>query len=227
MYINKKSFLIFILPFSLFSYDLSFHKTFEKNLIPDILSSNISITIESKDESDISNRLNIFNETISDIDNVKKSLGNLNIRPNYRYNSNSPKIIGYIGKLSYHVESKSTKNISDFINIITKLKENRDTSILINGLSWKVQTKTYNKNIDSLRLKSIKWIEKHSLFLSKQLHINCEVKKITINEPRPFSNYYRSNNSPIAMSLKSSSVPIPQVNEQKITLNTSFLLECT
>ena len=224
MSINKKSLLFLIYPLSLMSYELSFHKTFGKTLVPNILSTNISISIEGNEESDISNRLNIFNETIIDIDNVKKSLGNFNIRPNYRYNSSSPKIIGYIGKLSYHIESKSTKNISDFINTITKLKENRDTSILVNGLSWKVKTSTYNKNIDSLRLESIKWIGAHSLFLSKQLNINCEIKKITINKSHPYSNYSRSNYSP--MTLKSTSVPIPEVNEKKITLNTNFLLEC-
>ncbi len=226
MRINKTSLLFFIFPFSLMAYELSFHKTFNKILLPDILSTNISITIEGEEENDISNRLNVFNETIIDIDTVKKSLGNFNIRPNYRYTNSSPKIIGYIGKLSYHIESKSTKNISDFINTITKLKENTDTSVLVNGLSWKVKTNTYNKSIDYLRLESIKWIGKYSLYLSKQLHINCKVKKIDINETRPFSNYSRNNYSALSVKSKSFSVPIPQVNEQKINLNTNFILEC-
>ncbi len=165
----KKSLLLTVLPLSLFSYEINFNKTFDKKLQPDILSSNIKIRIESNNESLISAKLEKFNEYIKNAKYVNKNLGVFHIKPSYKYVSNTPKVDGYLGEINYTVNSAEPKNINRFLNGLIKLKEHRDTSIVISNLMWEVKESSSIIALDFMRFEEIDWLENYTKILSKYL----------------------------------------------------------
>lgn len=224
--IIKKSAITLLLPLSLYSFEVDFNKKFTKELMADTLSTNISIRIESDKEQDISTRLNRFNEEIKDFDDVDKKLGSFTIRPSYKYSStHTPKIIGYIGELRYTINSDNAKSIDEFITSLNKLKKQRDTSISVANLSWKVKDSTYNVALDILRLEAISWGQVYAQNLSNDIKKRCSLKNITINgyqNPRPF----RTQMEVESMSMSKSTVPVPQNNRQNIIVTPNYKMEC-
>jgi uncharacterized protein YggE len=220
-----KKLTLFLLPLSLVAFEVNFNKEFSKELMPDTLSTDLIVRIDSDNEKDISNRLAFFNEKIKLNKEVEKKLGNYTIRPNYKYSSNNtPKITGYIGELRYKINSVKAKSINQFISSVNELKESRDTSITVSGLSWKVKNSTYNVALDILRLEAINWAQTYAKNLSEDLHKKCTVKHVNINTyNRP--RYARTEMAYDSMA-KNASVPVPQANHQKISINPNYKLEC-
>lgn len=222
-----KSTALLVFPVALFSFEVNFNKEFTKELMPDILSSDLTIRIESDNEGKISKRLTKFNEFIKEDRKVEKKLGNYTVRPNYKYSSNNtPKIIGYVGELRYKVSSDDAKAVNSFITSVNKLKNSRDTSIIVSQLSWKVKDSTYNVALDILRLEAISWGETYAKNLSEDLQKKCQLKQVNLNgQNQPV--YTKSLRTEVAMDNRNrSSVTVPQANHQKIAINPNYTMEC-
>lgn len=221
-----KKYLFLLIPFLLNAYEINFSKKFTKDLIPNVLGADISVIIEDKKESEVIERLDVFNNEIKKYKKVEKQLGSFNVRPQYQRSSNTPKIYGYIGTLNYKIETTDALNMGEFISMITSLKENRDTSVSLNNLSWRVSDDSYNVILDLLRLESINWVEDYTKNLSTDLKKVCEVKAVDLQNN--IFHTYRESTATLRLdsSLKRENVPVPEVSQQKITITTNYKLEC-
>lgn len=209
---------------SAFAYEINFSKSFSKELMPNILSTNLSIRIDAGNEKKISNRLEVFNKRIKQNKVLDKKLGSYSIRPKYSYVANKPrKISSYIGELKYQIESTNDKEINRFITSLNSLKKSKDTSIIVSGLSWKVKDDTHDIAIDDLRLEAIHWIEKYVSSLSKDLGKKCKVKNINISSSNQVRPYYASRS---LKAMSSDSIPVTQANNQKISIKPNYKVEC-
>jgi hypothetical protein len=217
--------LLFLIPVFAFSFEVEFNKKFSHELAHDTLTTNLVITITDDTEILVSERLEVFNNKIKSYNEIERKLENFNIRPKYRYSSNAPKVIGYLGELRYKVNSSKARYIDEFISEITKLKENRDTTIALNNLSWTVRKDTYNVTLDLLRLKSITWIQNYAKNLSNDINKECSVKNIVVNTTSQLIPY---NNKAVysSSSISNKSIPVPEANQEKIKINPRYILEC-
>jgi len=217
--------LLLLLPFLLYSYEIDFNKTFTKELMPNILSANITISIEDSKEEFVIKRLEVFNKEIKGYKKIEKELGSFNIRPVYQHSSNSPKIDGYRGNLRYKISTTDALLMGEFVSLITSLKENRDTSVSLDNLSWKVKEDSYIIALDILRFEAISWIENYSKTLSKDLNKECSVLSINLsNSIHPLSSTMRAYG--MASSMKREEMVVPEISEQKISITTSYKVEC-
>lgn len=221
-----KRFLFLLIPFYVFAYEIEFSKSFTKDLMPNILGVSVSIIIEDSKEELVIKRLEHFNENIKEYNKVEKQLGTFNIRPQYQRSSNSPKIYGYRGELSYKVETTNALHMGEFISMITSLKEDRDTSVTLNNLSWRVKEDSYNTILDLLRLESINWGENYAKELSGDLKKECKIKSINLSN----NSMHTYRESAATLQFDSSSqkgnLPIPEILQQKILIMTNYKLEC-
>lgn len=221
-----KKYLILFLPILIFAYDVNFNKNFTRELIPNILSANIAVTIEDEKERLIIDRLAIFDKEIKKYKKVEKKLGSFNVRPVYQHTSTSPKIRGYRGELRYEVSTNDALYMGELVSIITKLKENRDTSVSLEGLSWKVKKETYTVAMDLLRLEAINWGENYVKTLSQDLNKVCEIKSINFASYADKPIFYAKTQVVSRISLHKDEMVVPEVAEEEISLNTSFKLDC-
>jgi len=207
--------LFLILPVIAFSFEVEFLKKFSKDLNLDTLSTNLIITIIDKDENIVNEQLDIFNKKIKSYDKVERILDSFKIKPKYRYSKNTPKIVEHIGILRYQINSRKAKYMYEFISEISKLKRNRNTSIKVNKLSWRSREDTYNKILDSLRLKAIIWGKEYAKNLSEDIKKSCELKNVLID------TYGQDNNSNENISNSTT-----ELNQEKIKINSKYVLEC-
>ncbi len=213
--------LYFLLPLSLFSYELTFNKKFSKNVPADILTSYINITIEDKNEEYITEKIEVFNDYIEENEDIIKKNGNFNLTPKYKYYDKKQKFIGYIGSLKYNIESKDAVSINQFIGKLLDIKNKYNTTkikINISNTTWNISQKLYEDNLDSLRIEAITWITFYASNLSKQ----CIVKRIDIDN-KGNHNILRSMSRSIMADY--SKVTLIQSKKQ-IKINPSYTLEC-
>ena len=67
-----------LLPILGFSYELDFNKSFSKIVNPDLLSTNITISVEKKEENKVNSEIEKFNNFIKDTKSVQYLLTNKN-----------------------------------------------------------------------------------------------------------------------------------------------------
>ncbi|WP_428023376.1 SIMPL domain-containing protein [Arcobacter sp.] len=221
-----KKFIFLLVPFLLNAYEIEFSKEFTKDLIPNILGADISVSIEDKKEKEVIERLELFERKIKEYKKVEKQLGTFNVRPQYQRTNTSPKIYGYLGTLNYKIETTDALNMGEFINLITSLKENRDTSVSLNNLSWRVKDDSYNVILDLLRLESIEWVETYAKNLSNDLKKECSVKSINLINNIMRTYREAATTLRIDSSIKKENVPVPEVSRQKISIMTNYKMEC-
>ncbi len=220
----KKSILLilyFVLPVSLFSYELNFNKKFSKKVSADVISSFINITVEDKEEDNINEKIEVFNTFIEENTNIIKKNGNFSLTPKYKYYNKKQEFVGYIGSLRYGLESKDAISINGFINELISMKNKfNSTKIKVNisSVSWNISQKLYDDSLDDLRLDAITWIKFYATNLSKQ----CVVKKIDVNYIG--NNIMRKSMGRTLMTNYAEVAPIQ--GEKQISINPRYTLEC-
>ena len=227
---KKKLFIIGLLfPIFGFSYEVNFNKSFSKVVNPDLLTTNITINIEKKDENKVNSEIEKFNDFFKKTNDVTLKNGSFTLSPKYKYHDNKQEFIGYVGNLRYTAESKNAKDLNDFIDKLISIKESvksEEVKLNISNISWKTSDDLQNKSLDALRLEAIHWIDSYAKSLSSQVSKYCEISKINIFETNTGNVVYaRAEIASLGMSKMAADVA-PISNEQNITINPNFVLEC-
>jgi predicted secreted protein len=227
---KKRLFIpLLLIPILGFSYEVNFNKSFSKIVNPDLLTTNISISVEKKDESKINSEIERFNDFFKKTNDVSLKNGSFTLSPKYKYHDNKQEFIGYLGNLRYSIESKNAKDLNDFIDKLISIKDSvksEEVKLSISNISLKTSDDLQNKSLDALRLEAIHWIDSYAKSLSTQVSKYCEISKINIFESISGNvTYARAEMSSLGMSKMAADVA-PISNEQNITINPNFVLEC-
>ena len=227
---KKRLFIpLLLIPILGFSYEVNFNKSFSKIVNPDLLTTNISISVEKKDESKINSEIEKFNDFFKKTNDVILKNGSFTLSPKYKYHDNKQEFIGYVGNLRYTAESKNAKDLNDFMDKLISIKENiksEEVKLNISNISWNISDNLQNKSFDELRLEAINWIDGYAKTLSSQVSKYCEVSKINIFETNTGNVVYaRAEMASLGMSKMAADVA-PISSEQNITINPNFILEC-
>ena len=227
---KKRLFIaILLLPILGFSYEVNFNKSFSKIVSPDLLTTNISISVEKKDENKVNSEIEKFNEFFKKTNNITLKNGSFTLSPKYKYHDNKQEFLGYIGSLRYVVESKNAKELNAFMDKLISIKDSvksDDVKLNISNISWNISDDLENKSLDALRLEAIHWIDSYAKSLSNQVSKYCEISKINIFESNNGNVVYtRTEMASFGMS-KMATDMTPISNEQNITINPNFVLEC-
>ena len=227
---KKKLFIIGLLfPIFGFSYEVNFNKSFSKVVNPDLLTTNITINIEKKDENKVNSEIEKFNDFFKKTNDASLKNGSLTLSPKYKYHDNKQEFLGYIGSLRYSAESKNAKDLNTFMDKLISIKESiksEDVKLNISNVSWNISDDLQNKSFDALRLESINWVESYAKSLSSQVSKYCEVSKINISESNNGNVVYSRAEMAYSGMLKMAADVAPISSEQNITINPNFVLEC-
>lgn len=227
---KKKLFIVgLLLPIFGFSYEVNFNKSFSKVVNPDLLTTNITINIEKKDENKVNSEIEKFNDFLKKTNDVTLKNGSFTLSPKYKYHDNKQEFLGYIGSLRYSAESKNAKDLNTFMDKLISIKESiksEDVKLNISNVSWNISDDLQNKSFDALRLESINWVESYAKSLSSQVSKYCEVSKINISESNNGNVVYARAEMAYSGMLKMAADVAPISSEQNITINPNFVLEC-
>ncbi|WP_419770869.1 MAG: SIMPL domain-containing protein [Candidatus Marinarcus sp.] len=219
----KKSLLLSTVPFLLFGFEVNFSKNFSTKLIPNELSSNVTVSIEKNKEVDAISSLEKYNKFIKNYDSIGKESGRVSVMPLYQYKDGQSNITGYKATITYKLFTQESNEMTNFLTKLYEKKSQESDSILISTLKWNIDSKTYEDKVNSLRLNVIKWALQYQKDLSLEINKRCSVKNISINEsnrPQIYMGEMRS------LKVQSASVPIPSENLETIEINPNIVLEC-
>ena len=208
---------------SLCAFTINFDKHFEMILKPDTLQTSINITSLKPSEKKVLKKLTTFSTFISGYKDVEKKGGNYSVNPEYRYENNHRYKSGYRGNIRYTISSKNPDDMNSFIANLHDKKKDFDVDISLSNVSWQLSPTQKVGQEDALRLEAFKWISNYAKQLSSSLSKTCKVSKISLNSPR--FNYPQPRMME-AKSMVSDAAPTPEQDEQKITINPHFELEC-
>ncbi|MBY0540064.1 MAG: SIMPL domain-containing protein, partial [Campylobacterales bacterium] len=145
----KKLLPILLLPILAFSYELNFNKSFSKVVNPDLLTTNITISVEKKDENKVNVEIEKFNDLIKKTNDVTLKNGSFTLSPKYKYYDNKQEFIGYVGNLRYSAESKNAKELNSFMDSLISLKDSiksEDVKLNISNVAWNISDDLQNKS---------------------------------------------------------------------------------
>ncbi len=208
---------------SLSAYTINFDKHFDLELKPDTLTTHINITTIKPSEKEVLQKLTTFSTFISGYKDVEKKGGNYSVNPEYRYENNQRYKNGYRGNMHYQISTKKSEEMNTFISNLHDKKKDFDVDISISNVSWQLSPVQKEGQEEKLRLQAFHWINDYAKQLSTELKTTCSVSKISLNAPQ--FNYPRAPRME-AKSMVADSVPTPEQDSQKISINPHFELEC-
>lgn len=219
------------LPILAFSYEINFNKSFSKVVNPDLLTTNINISVEKKDEKSVNIEIEKFNTFLKNTKNITIKNTNYNLTPKYDYENNKSIFKGFIANTRFIIESKDPKEVNNFLADLMALKDSfksNDIKVNISNLSWEISENLQNKSIDELRVDVLLWIGNYTKELSNKIGKKCEVKNVNINEDFNYpASKTRMMSSSSDMVNRSESINISPINtEEIIKINTNFILDC-
>lgn len=218
-----------ILPLSLFAFEVNFSKSFSKTVNPDILTTNITISVQKSDETAVNEEIEKFNNYIKKSDLIKINSNSYSLTPNYVYENNRQKFIGYFGNLYTSIEAKEAASINKFVSKILEIKNSinsNEVKLNISGISWQISEQLKNKSYDELRFEAINWGNIYSDNLSNSLKKVCDLKSVNVSSDGGM--IFARNTAPLMAAYDAKVIPdiVPSNNEQNITINSNFVLEC-
>ncbi len=211
-----------MISFNLLAYSISFDREFITQIKPDTLKASISFTTLKRSEKDVLEKLTHFSTFIDNYQEVDKKGGNYHINPEYKYENNHRYKIGYRGRISYQISSKSSNDLNAFIYKVQNQKSDKDDDISISNVSWVLSPTQKDGKLDALRLVAIKWINSYTKELSLDLNSTCSISKIIFNQ----NNIIKPSPMIKTMSVRVDNAPTPQKDILKIILNPHFEIEC-
>ena len=219
------------LPILAFSYEINFNKSFSKVVNPDLLTTNINISVEKKDEKSVNIEIEKFNTFLKNTKNITIKNTNYNLTPKYDDENNKSIFKGCIANTRFLAESKEANEINHFLSDLMALKDSfksNDIKVNISNLSWEISENLQNKSIDELRVDVLLWIGNYTKELSNKIGKKCEVKNVNINEDFNYpASKTRMMSSSSDMVNRSESINISPINtEEIIKINTNFILDC-
>ena len=218
-----------LLPILSFSYEINFNKSFSKVVNPDLLTTNINISVEKKDEKSVNIEIEKFNDFMKNNKSITLKNGSFTLSPKYKYYENKQEFVGYVGSLRYTAESTDAKKLNSFMDELISIKDStksEDVKLNISNVSWKISDELQNKSYDELRLESITWLESYSKTLSTKLSKSCEIKTINVNESQNGNIMYARAEMAYSSKAKVAADVAPINSEQNININPNFTLEC-
>ena len=223
-----KFILIFFLVLNTaYSFTLKFDKNFEIDLMPDLLSSNISISVTAPSEKNVLEILSNYSEFIKGFKELEIKGGRYTIFPNYHFDKGRRFKNGYRGNMNYSISSPNPNDLTSFLYKLEKKNQYKNNvDISIQSINWKLSQKESISHYDDLRLSAIKWSINYANDLSTQLNKNCQIKVINIFPTGP---------SPVPMpmgmerdyaSVRSEAISAPEQTSQKIKLLETLEIDC-
>ena len=175
-----KKYLFLLLPFSLYSSEINFSKTFTKQVPSDMISNQFDILVSRDNSDDITTIFEKYIDIFKTNELISIKLQD-NIKANYNTNI-------YNGKLSYKVKTYSFEKLNDFVKELLYLKDEKNLTLNIQTAKSILSEKLKEQTFQSLRIKAINYGNIYQNRLTNDIRKSCLTKDIKIKDKQIINN---------------------------------------
>jgi len=211
----------FLLGGLLSGFEISMSKEFVKEIQPNTLGINVSISAKGKSSKEVIDKLGFFSDFIKSFKDMDIKGGTFSTRPLYIYENNRKYKKGYTGRVTFQINSQDEEMLKNFITMITAKDSDDSVDLFISTGEWKVSQNDIKKEQDRLKFKALSWADEYSKILSEKTGKSCDIKSVDFQD--------RGYRPPIvyeARAVAAKDAPMPQKNIQKISVDARFKFEC-
>lgn len=229
---KKVMMLIFLVPLlASAQMNITTNENATQELIPNILSGNITFGEKSQNSNTIKEHLNGIVADVKHFDPKGEFCrdGGYYITPRYNYKDQKQTLLGYSGTLSL---SCGFSSIEQYNTLMLEIDKNKDKNVTLTqgALSWVLSTKIRNETYLVLRSTLLQTAKKQAEFFSKELKMNCEISSVNF-DGRPFSQEglvsSRMRLSESTGTVKNESIPTEEPIKQNKELSIDAIVNYT
>lgn len=155
--------------------------TFEekRELSPDILNMNFSITAKAQREVDVINILGSVDKSIRNL-KIEYTGGNYSVYKNCWWEKNKLKCSGYKGNLTYDFKLKDSKEQNKILESVEEIKEKFGENIAysVSNPQWIITEKKYKEVENELKVEILDNLIKFSNKVSEKIGRQCFISSI-------------------------------------------------
>ncbi|MCX7988865.1 MAG: SIMPL domain-containing protein [Thermodesulfovibrio sp.] len=201
----------------------------KKELSPDILNINFSVTAKAQKESDVINILGTIDKSLRNL-KIDYTGGNYSVYKNCWWEKNKWKCSGYKGDLSYVFRLKETKEQNRILESVEEIKENfgENMAYTLSNPQWIITEKKYKEIENTLKIEiidtAINFAKKVSDKIGRQCfisNIDYDIKRFYLETP----TVYKSALPAMAME-RTIEAPEPKKEDKTVTVKAYIKYLC-
>ncbi len=193
----------------------------KKELSPDILNMNFSVTAKAQKEVEVINILGSIDKAIRNL-KIEYTGGNYSVYKNCWWEKNKLKCSGYKGDLIYDFKLKDSKEQNKILESIEEIKEQFGENIAysVSNPQWIITEKKYKEVENALKIEIIDTLIKFSNKVSEKIGRQCFISSIDYDIKRFYLERpiaYKSALSDMAAE-KTIEAPEPKREDKTVTV---------
>lgn len=193
----------------------------KRELSPDILNMNFSVTAKAQKEVDVINILGSIDKSIRNL-KIEYTGGNYSVYKNCWWEKNKLKCSGYKGDLNYDFKLKDSKEQNKILESIEEIKEQFGENIAysVSNPQWIITEKKYKEVENALKIEIIDTLIKFSNKVSEKIGRQCVISSIDYDIKRFYLERpiaYKSAVPDIAVE-KTIEAPEPKREDKTVTV---------
>lgn len=198
----------------------------ERELFPDVLNLNISLTAKASKEADVINILGEVDRVVRDL-GFDYSGGTYHVTKNCIWEKDKLRCSGYKGELSYTFRLKDPNGQNRVIETVSRFKDRygEKVSYTISNPFWSIDRKRQKEVVNILRIELIKKAQDFAGEVSKALKGPCSVSRVDFDTVLPHKVYPPIRGAELAVT-GSVEAPQPKAEEQTVSVRARVELVC-
>ncbi len=200
----------------------------KRDLSPDILNMNFSMTAKAQKESDVINILGSVDKLIRNL-KVDYTGGSYSVYKDCWWEKNKLKCVGYKGDLSYSFKLKDSKEQNKILESVEEIKEQYGEKITytVSNPQWIITEKKYKETENILKVEIIDTAMDFAKKVGEKLGRQCSISNIEYDIKRLYWEQPVVYKSAIAgMADRTIEAPEPKKEDKAVTVKAQIKFVC-
>lgn len=198
-----------------------------KELMPDILSLNLSCSAKADREAEVLNMLGHVDRTLRAL-KFDYSGGSFSVYKNCWWEKDSRKCVGYKGDVNYLFRLKDAKEQNKIIETVDEIKEKygEKLSYSVSSPQWSISEKKFRESEEELKLRIIDSVKEFLKTVSGRLGRSCSISEINYDIRRPFFEQPYMLKAATMRDAQAIEAPEPKKEERTVSVRAQVRFFC-
>lgn len=198
-----------------------------KELMPDTLYFNFSISAKSERESDVINMLGLVDKKIRDL-KFDYSGGSYSVFKNCWWEKEKRKCMGYIGEVNYQFKLKETKEQNRLLEAVDDIKERYGEKLnyTVSSPQWSISERRIRESQEELKLLIIDSAKLFANKIADKIKRTCMISEINYDTGRLYFEQPVMFKAATMSETRTIEAPEPKRDEKSVIVKAQIRLIC-
>ncbi|MCX7914307.1 MAG: SIMPL domain-containing protein [Thermodesulfovibrionales bacterium] len=199
----------------------------KRELNPDILGLNLSISAKAEREAEVLNMLGIVDRAVRDL-RLNYKGGSYSVYKNCWWEKDRRKCSGYKGELSYFFKLKETKEQNRLLDVVDTVKEKygEKLSYTVSHPEWIISESRYKDAESELKIEIIETSKEFAKKVGERIGRYCSISEINYDIKRSYWEHPALLKARVMPEIAAIEPPEPKKEDKAVTVKAQIRLFC-